>query len=279
MDAGGRLEMYKLMDMEPPAMKVKKQKTVPKLVIDRKGDSDPARYKGLKMAQVLDDNEMARALEEANRKRRKGESMRPKLEEESFVKPFAGMNMQHGGCMQFVFNCALVLNYLLFIDSENRNVGPRQTPNWTPEMLDEEGRKRGKALAWARKAKAGEFVKDPYETLVVDGSIRLYSIFAATLIAFAFGRATPVLFEMLNAQEIASVVQQVAQVPAVVVILAAVGSSVVNSVKLAPEKNRSQFVWGFKGLVGGPVAITELRSLDTLQTRGEMEAAEEQANA
>lgn len=82
--------MYKLMDMEPPALKVKKKKVVPKLKIDRTGESDPARYTGLKMGQVLDDDEMARALEEANRKRQKGEPLRPKLEEESFVKPFAG---------------------------------------------------------------------------------------------------------------------------------------------------------------------------------------------
>jgi len=92
MNAGGRVEMYKLMDMEPPPMKVKKKKVVPKLKIDRTGESDPARYTGLKMGQVLDDDEMAKALEEANRKKQKGESLRPKLEEETFVKPFAGMN-------------------------------------------------------------------------------------------------------------------------------------------------------------------------------------------
>ena len=91
MDAGGRLEMYKLMDMEPPpASKRIQPKKATKLVIDRKGESDPARYSGLKMGQVLDDETMARALEEANRKRKRGESLRPKLVEETYVMPFAG---------------------------------------------------------------------------------------------------------------------------------------------------------------------------------------------
>ena len=62
--------MYKLMDMEPPAIKVKKKKKVPKLKIDRTGESDPARYTGLKMGQVLDDDTMGKALEEFNRKKR-----------------------------------------------------------------------------------------------------------------------------------------------------------------------------------------------------------------
>lgn len=85
--------MYKLMDMELPAIKVKKKKVVPKLKIDRTGESDPARYTGLKMGQVLDDDAMAKALEEANRKRKEGLALRPKLEEESFVKPFAGKHL------------------------------------------------------------------------------------------------------------------------------------------------------------------------------------------
>jgi hypothetical protein len=244
MNAGGRLEMYKLMDMESPVIKVKKKKKAPPLKIDRTGESDPARYTGLKMGQVLDDDAMGKALEEFNRKKREGLELRPKLEEEKFVKPFA----------------------------DNRNVGPRLTPDWTPEMLDEEGKKRGRAQAWARKARAGEFVKDPYEMLAIEGAIQAYSIFFFLLISFAFGRATPSLFEMMHLENVGHNVQEIAQVPALVAILTAVGSSVVTSTILAPEKNRSQFVWAVKGLFGGPVAIAELRGLDMLQTRGEVEA-------
>lgn len=94
MNAGGRVEMYNLMGMEPPVLKVKKKKKVVPLVIDRTGESDPARYSGLKMGQVLDDDAMAKALEEAIRKTREGKDLRAKLEEETFVKPFAGEKMR-----------------------------------------------------------------------------------------------------------------------------------------------------------------------------------------
>ena len=69
MKAGGRNAMYDLLGMErPPPPKRLKPKTAPKLVIDRTGESDKARYKGLKMGQVLDDDVMAQALAEAQRK-------------------------------------------------------------------------------------------------------------------------------------------------------------------------------------------------------------------
>lgn len=266
--------MYKLMDMESPVIKVKKKKKAPPLKIDRTGESDPARYTGLKMGQVLDDDAMGKALEEFNRKKREGLELRPKLEEEKFVKPFAGkvfcaLSILSLACRD-ISSHSYYHYFTFYID--NRNVGPRLTPDWTPEMLDEEGKKRGRAQAWARKARAGEFVKDPYEMLAIEGAIQAYSIFFFLLISFAFGRATPSLFEMMHLENVGHNVQEIAQVPALVAILTAVGSSVVTSIILAPEKNRSQFVWAVKGLFGGPVAIAELRGLDMLQTRGEVEA-------
>lgn len=150
---------------------------------------------------------------------------------------------------------------------DKRNIGARQTPDWTPELLDQEGIKRGKAIAWARKARAGEFVNDPYETMTIDGTIRVYSIFVAALVAFAFGHATPSFLYMINADE--SGIQELVQVPALIALLAAVGSTVVNTVVMAPKKKRSRFVWGVKGLFGGPVAMAQLRTLNTLQTREE----------
>lgn len=83
--------MYDLLGMErPPPPKRLKPKSAPKLVIDKTGESDKARYSGLKMGQVIDDDVMAQALEEAQRKANKGESMRPKIAEEEYVQPFAG---------------------------------------------------------------------------------------------------------------------------------------------------------------------------------------------
>lgn len=91
MDSGGRTRMYTLMDMPiPPPKKTLKRKKVPKLVIDRDGTTDSARYSGLKMMQVADDEEMGRQLAEAQRKRKTGEALRPKLVEEDYVQPFAG---------------------------------------------------------------------------------------------------------------------------------------------------------------------------------------------
>ena len=83
--------MYDLLGLErPPPPKRLKPKSVPKLVIDRTGETDKARYTGLKMGQVIDDDEMARALEDAQRKAKEGTSLRPKIEEEDYVMPFAG---------------------------------------------------------------------------------------------------------------------------------------------------------------------------------------------
>jgi hypothetical protein len=92
MNAGGRSEMYKLMDMEPPPIPDRvKPKSAPKLIIDRTGETDKNRYTGLKMGQVLDDEAMGKALEEAFKKKQRGDRLRPKLVEEDYVMPFAGV--------------------------------------------------------------------------------------------------------------------------------------------------------------------------------------------
>ena len=138
---------------------------------------------------------------------------------------------------------------------------------WTPEKLDEAGRKAGKAQAWARKARLGELKKDPYEILAVEGSLRLYSILAVITIALAFGNATPTLLSMMNIGSEDLV--EVMHIPALVLLVAAGGSAMVNAAILAPPKRRSSLVWGIKGLMGGPLAVRQLRELDDLKTIGE----------
>jgi hypothetical protein len=92
MNLGGRQFVYDLMGMEAPAVpKPPPRKKAQKLVIDRTGENDKARYTGLKMGQVLDDNTMAEALERAAKKRKEGVSLRTKLMEEEYELPFAGM--------------------------------------------------------------------------------------------------------------------------------------------------------------------------------------------
>jgi len=91
MKAGGRNAMYDMLGLErPPPPKRLKPKSAPKLVIDKTGETDKARYSGLKMGQILDDDAMAQALAEAQRKSKEGAPMRSKIAEEEYVQPFAG---------------------------------------------------------------------------------------------------------------------------------------------------------------------------------------------
>jgi hypothetical protein len=91
MKAGGRNAMYDLLNLpKPPPPKRLQPKQVPKLVIDKTGETDQARYTGLKMGHVLDDNTMADALTRAQQKAKLGEPLRAKIAEEDYIPPFAG---------------------------------------------------------------------------------------------------------------------------------------------------------------------------------------------
>eukprot|EP00571_Detonula_confervacea_P011654 CAMPEP_0172312406 /NCGR_PEP_ID=MMETSP1058-20130122/17417_1 /TAXON_ID=83371 /ORGANISM="Detonula confervacea, Strain CCMP 353" /LENGTH=377 /DNA_ID=CAMNT_0013025851 /DNA_START=72 /DNA_END=1205 /DNA_ORIENTATION=- len=243
MENGGRRAMYELMDLPEPATpkRLKKKKSAPKLVIDLTGETDEARYTGLKMSASMDDDAMGKALEEAARKVREGESLRKRLVEEDYVIPYA----------------------------DNTNKGPRQTPLWTPEMLDEAGKKAGEAQAWARKSRMGRLKKDPFEMLAVEGELRVYSVFVAITVALAWGNATPTALNAIGVHSDDFLI--FFKIPSLALLAAGLGSAVVNSVSLAPPKNRSSFVWGLKGLMGGPLAVLQLRELGNLQTIGEIE--------
>lgn len=107
MKAGGRLAMYDLLGLEPPDTSESLQPLVvvaPKLVIDREGKNDQARYSGLKLGQVLDDDLQAKVLSQAQKKAAQGVDLRPRMEEELYEQPFA----------------------------DKRNVGPQMAPDWTP---------------------------------------------------------------------------------------------------------------------------------------------------
>ncbi|KAG7342013.1 hypothetical protein IV203_007105 [Nitzschia inconspicua] len=239
---GGRRAVYDLMGMDPPPLLgPPPKKSAPELKIDRTGAEDKARYSGLKMGQILNDVAMAEALEKANKKAKEGKQLRPKLMEEEYVRPF----------------------------SEKRNTGPRQTPDWTPERLDEYAKMQGRAQSWARRAKLGEFVKDPFESLDSPIEFRLYAVLTAWFVAFSFGRATPAFLRDVvgswSDPDIHSLTDTL-QVPALALALASMGSSIICGALLAPEKNRSVLVWAVKGFFGGPLAVRQLRELDELIT-------------
>jgi len=151
-------------------------------------------------------------------------------------------------------------------DSEQPFSGPRQTPDWTLEKLDEKGRKRREVL----QARGGKFTKDQYESLNIEGSMQRYSIFAAAFIAFALSNASSNSLELLNLGATASILLHVMQYIALKLVIIQAVACILCGAVFAPTKNRSRFVWGVKGLVGGPLAIMQLNKLDELMTLDEV---------
>ena len=91
MNMGGRRAVYDMMDMEPPPLReLPKKKPPVEIKLDRTGEEDPNRFKGVRMG-LMDDDLMGEALARANKKAKKGESLRSKIMEEEFERPFAGM--------------------------------------------------------------------------------------------------------------------------------------------------------------------------------------------
>jgi hypothetical protein len=249
MNAGGRLAMYKLLGMDPPPLSsIRKKKTfdAPKLVIDKTGATDKARYSGLKLGQVIDDSMQAAALENVQFKIKNGQELRAKLQEEDYIPPFA----------------------------DRRNTGPRQTPDWTPELLDERGKKQGRVEAWARRAKAGAFVNDPMETYDLSLQQRVFSIVTALAVATAFGKSTSTFLitttQLVHNTDKSSVdtLLHVLQAPAAGLLATAIGS-MVYCILDSRHKNRSPLVWAVKGLLGGPISVRLLRELQPLLTNEE----------
>ncbi len=148
-------------------------------------------------------------------------------------------------------------------------MGPRQNPLWTPEKLDEAGKKAGQAQAWARKARMGALKKDPFEAMAVEGELRMYSIFVALFVAFSYGNSTSAALRSIGLES--DDVLVLFRIPALVLLLGGLGSALVNGVALAPPKKRSSLVWAMKGLIGGPLAARQLSELDALKTFGESE--------
>ena len=147
-------------------------------------------------------------------------------------------------------------------------------PDWTPERLDEEGKRAGRAQAWARASRAGEFKKDPFEKMNIEGSMQFYCMAGACLTSLAYGKATPKALSLLGVDGSSNIIEAL-QVPALVLLLGAFGSSIVCSAILAPGKNRNSFAWGVKGFAGGPLAVLQLSGLDSLKTRGQIAEEEE----
>jgi hypothetical protein len=243
MKAGGRLAMYKLLEMPLPVLKRKpKPKPVEELVIDKTGDTDRGRYSGIKMG-LLDDNAMAEALQQTQSKEKEGLPLRTQIEEEKYVAPY----------------------------KMKRNVGPSMTPDWTVERVDEELSRQGSAISWARNARSEQLVNDQAESLALDALQQGYSVATALLIAFSFGKATPTFlssFDMpiRDIQELVDILKA----PALGLFVTSTVSCVLCS-KQASSKRRSPLLWALKGFFGGPLSLQELQQLPQLLSRAELE--------
>jgi hypothetical protein len=252
MNAGGRLKMYELMGLDVPAIPPTPVLSAPKIEIDRTGENDPNRYTGLKLGQVLDDDAQAAALEAYRKNRVRSIATAPKLKVPEFERPFA----------------------------DKRNTGPRQTPDWTVEKIDEWAQKQGRVDAWVRKARAGLFVSDANEQLhELPWTFRLYSIVTYGTVALAFGRASPQFLEYFssataNVDGSIPELLLLLQVPATAVLFANLGSGLYCGVTAQATKNRSLFVWIIKGLLAGPLAVRQLMTLPKLLTQQESDAIE-----
>jgi hypothetical protein len=248
--------MYDLMGLErpptPSAIKAALGRAAPSepLVIDRTGQTDSARYTGLKLGQIVDDNLQAQALAEAERKVRQGEALRPKLVEEQYERPFADLSKSKSSKTKSTSN---------------------PNPYWTAEKLDEWGKMRGRVIADARRADLDKSVADKMETLDLDVAQRLYAIATGIVVSAAFGRSTPTfLTQVLNWDAGDLAVLDALKAPAAVLLLASLGSAALCATQ-APSKQRNAVVWIVKGLLGGPLSLSQFRDLPALVTRRELE--------
>jgi len=224
MEMGGRSEAYILMDMTPPSSPDRlKPKEARKIVIDRDGSYDEERYRGIRVGS--DDDELGRQLEELQ-KRKNAKNKKT----DSFVAPFS--------------------------DIPKSNF----SPDWTPSMLDDEARRRGRVIALLQAEEAAKKQIDQPEALRIEGGIRVYSTFIALLTAFAYGHSSDQAFFFLNIEELRDSIQ----VAAILALVISLGSSIAAAV-VADRKHRDPIVWAIKGAAGGPLALIELNQLESLQ--------------
>mmetsp|Transcript_17808 Transcript_17808/g.26346 ORF Transcript_17808/g.26346 Transcript_17808/m.26346 type:complete len:349 (+) Transcript_17808:70-1116(+) len=226
MEAGGRLEMYKLMDMEVPDTSIEFTESSQEIVWNKDGASSLGedRYKGLKMNTLLNDDLLGQQLQESQERKKESGNQ---------------------------------------TDGSRKNKANNKNTYWTSERIDEYAKEQGKIYDWARESKSGRFVKDPNEVLAIDGPLKLYSIVTSLFVAVAFSRSTT-NFVLVNVLGNSGELQETLTVPALVIIFANVGSAVFNFLQ-APKKGRGSLIWAMKGLAGGPLSITQLRNLDVVE--------------
>ena len=157
-------------------------------------------------------------------------------------------------------------NYEIPFASRKKSATRRQ-PEWTPEMLDEEGRRRGQTYDWARRVREEKETSirktDSAETIDVNGGSRVYATVFSLLSSIAYGKATPQALEWIDVATATTITTSLHGI-ALMFVLTSIASSAYSSTVLAPQKNRNSFIWAVKGFVGGPLAVVHLKELDNL---------------
>jgi hypothetical protein len=251
MNAGGRLAMYRLLDMDMPEIKSKpKPEDAPEVVLDQMDAFDTSRYQGMRLGLKMDDAVMAQALQDSIEKQRLSVDMRSSIAEQEYDVPSA----------------------------DKRSTSPRMTPDWTSERVDDTVRRQGSAISWARQTRDEQILPDQFESIDMHLSQRAYSLLTAVLVATSFGKSTPTFGEMTgliqNSQQLAELSQtlNLLKLPALALLLSSIGSSIFCTIA-ASEKKRDALIWLVKGLLGGPWTLRQLRELPGLVSRAERKQA------
>jgi hypothetical protein len=109
---------------------------------------------------------------------------------------------------------------------------------------------------------------DRSEKFTLDSSQRAFMVLIGVTTALGHGRASHDLVTstskmLIEYQSLISGAVDVASILSNLIIIIAIGSSGY-SIKLANEKKRNPYVWGFKSLLGGPLSVKQLQNLDNL---------------
>jgi hypothetical protein len=242
MQVGGRLQFYDYFGLDTPiAPPVKdiftSEKNSASILLE------PPKYTGLQLGLLQNDDAQGQALERARKNNNKKEEP-PKPQ-------------------------------TLLTQRGRRTNGAALVPkgDWTVERLDAWSRQQKELQIWANRERERKIQADAVENFDSLGVGKLVSIGTAFTTAFAFGRATPTFWVTLLQHDLAELA--IVQALAVALLCTCAGSAGYCGY-LAPQLQRSRTLWTLKGLLGGPVAVLQLRSADRLQTAGEI-AAEEAA--
>lgn len=233
MKAGGRLQFYEYFGLDTPvAAPVKDTYSADE---DSSILLEPPKYAGLQLGLLQDDQAQAEALERA----RTNKSI---VEEESS-------------------------SQVLLTQRGKQSGSSVPKGDWTVERIDAWALQQKELQSWARKERERKVQADKLENFDSLGLGKLTSVVTAFTTAFAFGRATPALWESVLQRDMDELVA--VKAIAATFLLASVGSSAYCG-QVAPQLQRSRTLWMIKGLLGGPVAIQQLQSADRLQTAGEI---------